>query len=109
LRQWLARWASLGAGSGSLAALAEALGGSVDGDAVNLSDKSAFTALLDGVPGEPVKPAACAWLAWLMAQQGMANAVAEGEGWRIRLLTEAAVPAADWMAAAMEQLGGAPA
>ena len=109
LRQWLARWASLGAASGSLAALAEALGGSVDGDAVNLSDKSAFTALLDGVPGEPVKPAACAWLAWLMAQQGMANAVAEGEGWRIRLLTEAAVPAADWMAAAMEQLGGAPA
>ena len=109
LRQWLARGASLGAGTGSLAVLAETLGGSVDGDTVSVTDKSAFTALLDGVPGDPVKPAACAWLAWLMTHQGLATVVAEGEGWRIRPLTEAVAPAADWMAAAMEQLGGAPA
>jgi hypothetical protein len=56
-----------------------------------------------------VSSAACAWLAWLIAQQGRVSVVAEGEGWRIQSLTTAVAPAPDWMAAAMEQLGGAPA
>jgi hypothetical protein len=74
-----------------------------------VADKAPFTALLDGPPGEPVSPAACAWLAWLIAQQGRVCVVAEGEGWRIQPLAAAVAPAPDWMAAAMEQLGGAPA
>ncbi|WP_291009871.1 response regulator [Hydrogenophaga sp.] len=109
LRQWLARLASLGDGAGALTLLAEALGGSVEGDTVSVANKAPFTALLDGTPGEPVSHAACAWLSWLIAHQGLATLVTEGEGWRIRPLTEAVAPSADWMAAAMEQLGGAPA
>jgi two-component system probable response regulator PhcQ len=107
LRHWLTRWASPGAGT--LTELAQALSGSAQGDTVKVADKAPFTTLLDGAPGEPVSPAACAWLAWLIAQQGRVSVVAEGEGWRIQPLTTAVVPVPDWMAAAMEQLGGAPA
>jgi two-component system probable response regulator PhcQ len=109
LGQWLARFAAPGAVGSPVAQLAAALEGVAEGDAVRLTDKSLLTELLDGVAGEPVRPAASAWLAWLIWQGGAATVAGEsGAGWVIRPGAAPAEPAADWLAAAMEQLGGSP-
>jgi len=107
LRHWLIHFAAE-SGVNAMARLAEALGAAVDGDSLRLADRAVLTELLDGTAGEPVSAPACAWLAWLIAQDGAASVVADGDGWRVRRAAPAEALAADWMAAAMEQLGGAP-
>ncbi len=106
LRHWLGHFAASGAEP--MASLAEALGTSVAGDTVHLTDRSVLTELLDGAPGEPVSDRACAWLAWLIGQGGAEVSPDDG-GWRVQRSTSAPVLPDDWLAAAMEQLGRAPA
>ena len=108
LRHWLAHFAA-GSGAEPIAQLAGALGASTEGDSVHLADRAVLTELLDGAAGEPVSAPACAWLAWLIWQGGAAAVSAEGDGWRIRQSAPGEAIATDWLAAAMEQLGGAPA
>jgi two-component system probable response regulator PhcQ len=108
LHHWLAVFAANGADP--MARLAEALGAAVAGDAVVLAERSVLTELLDGVAGEPVSAGACAWLAWLLWQGGAAEVSADGAGgWRVERGPNVPALQADWLAAAMEQLGGAPA
>lgn len=108
LRHWLTRFAASGAEPlAQLAQLAEALGASAEGGAVRLADRALLTELLDGAAGEPVSAPACAWLAWLLWQGGAVAVSAEGDGWRIRRSAANEALATDWLAGAMEQLGGA--
>lgn len=108
LRHWLARFTA-GNAADALAPLAEALGAPVEGGAVLLADRAALTELLDGAAGEPVSAPACAWLAWLLWQGGAVTVTAAGDGCRIGLAAPGEALASDWLAAAMERLGGAPA
>jgi two-component system, probable response regulator PhcQ len=104
LRHWLAHFAASGAEP--IAQLAQALGVAAEGGAVLLAERAPLTELLDGAAGEPVSAPACAWLAWLLWQGGAASVGAEGNGWRISPSAPTEALAADWLAAAMEQLGG---
>jgi two-component system probable response regulator PhcQ len=104
LRHWLAHFAASGAEP--MAQLAQALGVSMEGGAVCIADRALLTELLDGAAGEPVSAPACAWLAWLLWQGGAAAVGAEGDGWRISQSVPVEALEADWLAAAMEQLGG---
>ncbi len=108
LRHWLAVFAASTADP--TVVLAEALGAALAADAVTLAERGVLTELLDGPAGEPVSTRACAWFAWLIWQGGGAEVSAdEAGGWRLRRSANGPAFQSDWLAAAMEQLGGAPA
>lgn len=108
LRQWLAVFEANTADP--TVVLAEALGAALAADAVSLAERGVLTELLDGPAGEPVSTRACAWFAWLIWQGGAAEVSADGAGgWRVQRSANAPALQGDWLAAAMEQLGGAPA
>ena len=107
LRAGLAALASHGADP--MAQLAQAWGTMVAGDAIGLADSSVLTELLDGAPGEPVSAGACAWFASLIWQGGAVEVSPDGAGWRVQRLDKVQALNGDWLAAAMAQLGGAPA
>ncbi|MCY1562002.1 hypothetical protein D9M68_993330 [compost metagenome] len=65
----------------------------------------AFTALLSAPVGEAATAAQCAGLAWLLWMGGRAKVDAQADGWRVTLADAPAMPA-DWLADAMERLGG---
>jgi two-component system probable response regulator PhcQ len=108
LRLWLSAFAASEADP--MVSLAEALGTVVAGDAIRLAERSVLTELLDGAAGEPVSAPACAWFAWLILQGGGAEVSAdETGGWRVQRSANLPALQTDWLAAVMEQLGGAPA
>jgi two-component system, probable response regulator PhcQ len=94
------------AGAASLA-LAHAVGGELSGDGVLVPDAAAFTALLVSPAGETPTTPQCAWLAWLLWQEGRACVTPAQGGWLVRP-AEPDPLRADWLADAMERLGKEP-
>ncbi len=104
LRRWLADLGARMEGEAALSVLARAIGGELQGSAVLVRDAAPFTALLTAPTGSAVTFGQCAWLAWLLWQDGRAQLqVAEG-GWRVQMAS-AVVLRGDWLADAMERLG----
>lgn len=104
LRQWLREFGPRREGAGALAVLAQAAGGELRGDHVQLSDGAALTALLSSPAGEAASLPQCAWLAWLLWQGGLADVTAADGGWAVRP-AEATPLRDDWLADAIERLG----
>jgi two-component system probable response regulator PhcQ len=104
LRQWLREFGPRRDGAGALSVLAQALGGELQGDRVRLSDDGGvFTALLSAPAGDAPTTPQCAWLAWLLWQGGLAEAVVADTGWAVQP-AETAVLQADWLADAIERI-----
>lgn len=104
LRQWLREFGPRRDGAGALSVLAQALGGELKGDHVQLADGTVLTALLSLPVGEWPTAPQCVWLAWLLWQGGLAEAVAVDGAWAVRPVEAAALPT-DWLADAIERLG----
>lgn len=104
LRQWLREFGPRRDGAGALSVLAQAAGGELRGDHVQLSDGTALTALLSSPAGEAASSPQCAWLAWLLWQGGLADVVAADGGWAV-WPAQAATLRSDWLADAIERLG----
>jgi len=104
LRHWMHDLGRRMEGEAALSVLARAVGGELQGDEVLVRDAAPFTSLLTAPAGSAVTYAQCAWLAWLLWQDGQAQLqVAEG-GWRVKLAS-AVMLRGDWLADAMERLG----
>lgn len=104
LRHWLREFGPKREGAGALSVLAQALGGELQGDRVQLSDSAVLTAVLSAPAGELPTALQCAWLAWLLWQGGLAEVGAAGPGtWSVRL-AEAAALQGDWLADAIERI-----
>ena len=107
LRHWLREFGPRRDGAGALAVLAQALGGELQGDRVQVADAAAFTALLSSPAGEAPSAGQCAWLAWLLWQGGLAEVVVGDGGWAVRQTDATATLPADWLADAIERVGQA--
>lgn len=105
LRLWLERFGPRREGAEALSALAQAVGGEVQGDGVRLNDAAPLTALLSAPAGSAASEAQCAWLAWLLWQGGGARLEPVGGAWLVTPAS-AEAPPADWLADAMERVGG---
>ena len=105
VRDWLQNFGARHDDAQALNALAQAVGGEGLGDAVRLPGADAFTALLSAPVGETATGAQCAGLAWLLWVGGRAQVGTLADGWRVTL-SEAPTLPADWLADAMERLGG---
>lgn len=105
LHDWLPSFGVRSVGGQALAALAQAVGGEEQGDGVLVRDGATFTGLLGAPAGAPVSRSECAWFAWLLWQNGEAWMEAAPDGWRVTL-APAEPLASDWLADAMERLGG---
>jgi two-component system, probable response regulator PhcQ len=108
LRDSLAALGPRGETGDAWLALARTVGGDIQGDGVLVADAAVFTALLASPAGESPTAAQCAWLAWLLWQQGGACVTQAPGGW----LVQPAAPMtlrADWLADGMEHLGKPPA
>lgn len=105
VRDWLQNFGARHDDAQALDTLAQAVGGERLGDAVRLPGADAFTALLGAPAGETATGAQCAGLAWLLWVGGRAQVEALADGWRVTL-SEAPTMPADWLADAMERLGG---
>lgn len=66
LADWQRRFGTERSPQAAIAALASAMGGTLNGGTARLTDGKALMALLDGAPGEAPTEAQCAWLAWLL-------------------------------------------
>ncbi|MDO9250750.1 MAG: response regulator [Hydrogenophaga sp.] len=106
VRQWLQTFGVRRDDAQTLAALAQAVGAEVQGDAVRLRDAGSFTALLGAPVGAAATAAQCGWLAWLLWVGGRAQVAPATDGWSVTLAGEAAARPGDWLADAMERLGG---
>lgn len=105
LRQWLADLGTRLEGEAALSVLARAVGGELQGNAVLVRDPAPFIALLNAPAGGAVTAAQCAWLAWLLWLGGQAQLQVADGGWRVTLAS-AVILRGDWLADAMERLGG---
>lgn len=108
LRDALQAFGLRGEAGAAWPALAVLVGGELSGDGVLVPDAAVFTGLLVSSAGEAPTAAQCAWLAWLLWQNGRARVTPTEGGWLVR----AAEPDAlrdDWLADAMERLGKKPA
>ncbi len=104
LRHWIQVFGPRVEGIPALAALANAVGGDVQGDGVRLSSAAVLTDLLSSPVGAPPARAACGWLAWLLWQGGLAELTKATDGaWMVRPAA-AVAPRADWLADHMERL-----
>ena len=92
----------------ALQAFARSVGGEVIGDGVLVADAAVFTALLVSPAGQTPTAPQCAWLAWLLWQDGRARVSPAQGGWLVRTAEPDALRA-DWLADAMEHLGKDPA
>ena len=91
-----------------MAALAQALSGEPEGEqALHIAPRHRLDSLLSAPAGEPVTSEQCAWLAWLLWQQGMGEAQASGSGWRVQRLAQAQPVHPNWLAEAIAQLTAA--
>ncbi len=107
----LVRWQTSFAGERTppraLLVLADAMGGTLNGQVVRLPSAAPITDLLAGAPGQTPDEAATAWLAWLLWWNAPVRIEkTEGE-WLVTLPPAAsAEPAqpADWLERAIEQL-----
>ena len=105
LRHWLSAWA---ASPPPMAALAQALSGEPEGEqALHIAPSHRLDSLLCAPAGEPVTTEQCAWLAWLLWQQGMGEAQASGSGWRVQRLAQVQPVHPNWLAEAIAQLTSA--
>lgn len=104
LRHWLREFGPRRDGAGALAALAQATGGELQGDHVHVTTAATFSALLSAPVGEAPAVADAAWLAWLLWQGGLAEAVAVDGAWAVRPAEAANLPK-DWLADAIERIG----
>lgn len=105
LRPWLERFGPLPDDGLALSALAEVLGGDLRGGALHVSRAEPFTALLTAAPGAAPEALDCAWLAWLIRTQGRFGLQSAAGGWSVAATAQRALPK-DWLADAMERLGG---
>lgn len=105
LRLWLERFGPRREGAEALSALAQAVGGDVRGDGVRLSDAAPLTALLSAPAGTAASEAQCGWLAWLLWQGGGVRVELVDGAWLLQPAS-AETPPTDWLADAMERVGG---
>ncbi|WP_439585957.1 response regulator [Hydrogenophaga sp.] len=104
LHHWLKEFGPRIEGAAALPVLAHALGGELQPEGVKLPDALALTGLLSSPVGEQPSAVSCAWLAWLLWQEGLAELQkATDGGWLVRSAS-AATPRADWLADLMERL-----
>lgn len=107
LRHWLNAWGPLSdAPAPALQALAQALGVDPTNDAaLPIPEPKALTTLLTAPAGQTVTLAQCAWLAWLLWQNGRARLEAFDGGYRVCLGSASTPLQGDWLADAIERLG----
>lgn len=104
LRHWLQTFGPRTGDAQALSALAQALSGERQGDdALLVRDAAPFNALLTAPAGGTVTAAQCAWLAWLLWQDGQAQLGTAANGWCVRRASTVMLRG-DWLADAMERL-----
>ena len=105
LRHWLKTWGEPKEGAAALQVLAEVLNADPLGDdGVLISDPETLTALLTAPAGQLVTAPQCAWLAWLMWQEGLAHLEPIDGAYRVSHVNASSLPG-DWLADCMEQMG----
>lgn len=107
LAHWLGRWGTCPDDASALVPLAQALGGEVQAEGLQLSQATAFTALLTGPAGQSASAEDCVWPAWQVWTAGRFGVTAQPQGWRIAPEPVSPLPR-DWLADAVERLGAAP-
>lgn len=105
LGDWLRAFGPRSGDEQPLAVLAQAIGGTVQGDVLPVGDAVLLTGLLAAPVGEDVPALSCAWLAWLLWMGGRVRVEPLASGWAVRVGEVSAFPA-DWLADAMERLDG---
>ncbi len=105
VRSWLERFGTRGDDAQALAQLAAVLGGEVRGGALHLARPEPCKALLTAPAGGMAPADDCAWLAWQLWTQGRFGLQATGGAWVVALAADEPLPK-DWLADAMERLGG---
>ena len=108
LRRWLQDLGPRVDGDAALTVLAKVVGGELREGAVWVRETAPFTALLTAPAGTAVTHGQCAWLAWLLWQEGRARVTPAQGGWLVSP-AEPDTLRADWLADAMERLGKDPA
>ena len=105
LQHWLREFGPQRDGAHALAVLSQATGGELQGDEVRFSDRTPLSGLLGAGAGDTPDAVACAWLAWLLWQSGLAQVTAtqDGTGWTVRT-AEAVALRPDWLADAIESI-----
>jgi len=104
VRHWLKAYGERSDNGAALPVLAAALQAEVSGSSVIVRDPSLFTGLLTAPAGQAVTGEHCAWLAWLLWQEGFAQVEADGDAWKVSMAAAGVLPG-DWLADAMERLG----
>lgn len=104
VRQWIRVFGLRSDDSQALSVLAAALKAEHRVAAVLVRDPDLLTGLLTAPAGQAVTAEQCAWLAWLLWQEGFARVAPEGDAWCVSMASGGALPG-DWLADAMERLG----
>jgi len=104
VRHWLKAFGMRSDDGQALSVLAAALQAQLKGAAVIVRDPALFNGLLTAPAGQAVTGEHCAWLAWLLWQEGFARVEPEGDAWKVSMAAAGVLPG-DWLADAMERLG----
>ncbi|MEZ5645930.1 MAG: response regulator [Burkholderiaceae bacterium] len=104
VRQWIKAFGLRSDDSQALSVLAAALKSDLQGSSVVVRDAALLTGLLTAPAGQAVTDVQCAWLAWLLWQEGFARVEPDGDVWRVSMASGGMLPG-DWLADAMERLG----
>lgn len=107
VRHWLKAYGLRSDDGQALSVLAAALQAELKGSSVIVRDATLFNGLLTAPAGQAVTDVQCAWLAWLLWQEGFARVEPDGDAWKVSMAAAGVLPG-DWLADAMERLGRQP-
>ncbi|TNF52985.1 MAG: response regulator, partial [Burkholderiales bacterium] len=102
VRQWLKAYGLRSDDGQALSVLAAALQAELKGSSVIVRDATLFNGLLTAPAGQAVTDVQCAWLAWLLWQEGFARVEPDGDAWKVSMAAAGVLPG-DWLADAMER------